>query len=52
MNHHYSYSKLLPSTKWQHDMSIFTSSWLVPLLVWLTVMGTALAIAGFLLGEE
>jgi len=52
MNHHYSYSKLHPFTNWRSEVSLFTSSWLIPLLVWLAVMGMALAIAGMLLGEE
>ena len=52
MNHRYSYSKLQPFAIWRSEISRFTSSWLVPLLVWLAVIGMALAIAGLLLADE
>jgi hypothetical protein len=52
MNYHHSYSKLQPVPRWRDEILFFTSTWLVPLLVWLAVMAMALAIAGVLLGEE
>jgi hypothetical protein len=50
MNYHYSGSK--PVVRWRHDILLFTTTWLVPLFVWVAVMAMALAIAGLLLGEE
>jgi len=52
MNHRYSCSKLQPGTGWRNQILLFTSTWLVPLSVWLAVMAMALAIAGLLLGNE